>query len=424
MKVMLISPNARGGPTPIQPLFPPLSVMIVAALTPPDIEVEIVDESVRSIPYDTDADLIGVTCSTGTANAAYGISDRFRALGRPVVLGGIHVTALPDEASRHADAVVVGEAEGKWDRLIRDFQAGRMQSVYVSGERPAGEQIPVPARNLISRKDYRLPDTVQTSRGCPFACAFCTVSAFFGRTFRTRPVGSVVEEIENLSGDLFLFADDNIIGQPEYARELFRQMKPLKKRWLGQASVSMLKHPDVMKLAGESGCRGLFVGMETLSDSTLESIGKPMNRREDYGDVVSLLHDNGIGILGAFVFGFDEDDEGVFDRTLEFVERVRLDAVQFSILTPFPGTKIYGKFREQGRLIDTDWSHYDGSHVVYRPARLSPDALFSGFKRAYSQAYSYGAIFRRLGISLGKSVHWAVNLGFKRRVDPWLRRAA
>lgn len=424
MKITLISPL----PNPhdqhaqrVKPLFPPLSLMALASLTPADVEVEILDEAVSALPDCIDADLVGITAATSTASRAYDIADSCRRKGQPVVLGGIHATVLPAEAGAHADAVVVGEAEGKWQRLIDDLRAGRMQPIYSDTKRPSPEEISEPRRDLINPSDYFFANTIQTTRGCPFNCSFCSVSVFYGRTYRTRPVEAVIKEIEKIPGNRLLFVDDNIIGNPAYARRLFTEMRGMGKQWIGQASLTMLKNPDIMKLAAQSGCIGLFVGMETLTESSLANIGKTINQRQDYEGAVQMLHDLGIGILGAFVFGFDEDDESVFDRTVEFVNRTRLDAAQFSILTPFPGTRIYDELQSQGRIIDTNWMHYDAEHVVFKPAKIKPEKLMDGLISAYRHIYSSTSIFKRLGIPLsyGRTIVWSINLAYQKRIRSW-----
>ncbi|MGQ9455272.1 MAG: B12-binding domain-containing radical SAM protein [Armatimonadota bacterium] len=424
MKVTLVAPCRGGDSSPDEragPLFPPLSLMTVAALTPGDVEVEIVDESVQDIDFQSTGDLIGVTATTAGANRAYEIADRFRELGKTVVIGGVHATALPEEAAGHADAVVIGEAEGKWPELIKDFQRGRLRKFYASETRPDPAEIPVPRRDLINLRNYLLADTVQTTRGCPYNCSFCSVTSFFGGTYRARPVGRVVEEVRNLSGRLIVFVDDNIIGQPSYARELFSALRPLGKRWVGQASLTILKYPDLVKMAAESGCVGLFVGMESLSDDTLKHIGKRINRIQDYERAIELLHDVGIGLVASFMFGFDEDGEDVFEKTVDFVERSGIDAVQLSILTPFPGTTLYEEFSRQGRITERCWSLYDGSHVVYKPARMSPVVLLEGLRWAYKRIYSYRSIFRRLGPAIAsRPLMWFANIAYHSRVKRWL----
>lgn len=426
MKATLIAPRMeeeKSYEEDPKPLFPPLSLMTVASLTPEDVEVELIDESVEPIDFDTNADLVGITATTAAANRAYEIADCFRERGKCVVIGGVHATALPEEAANHADAVVVGEAEGKWEAVIEDFRQGRLRKFYTSEDRPNPECIPSPRRDLVDAKDYLFAYTVQTTRGCPFNCSFCSVTSFFGRTYRMRPVQAVVEEIQSLPGNLILIVDDNIMGHPAYAKKLFEALKPLKKQWFGQASLSMLKHPELMTLAAESGCKGLFIGMETLSDDTLKNIGKTINTKTNYKEVVARLHDVGIAVLAAFIFGFDEDDQSVFERTVEFVNRAKIDAAQFSILTPFPGTRIFREFESEGRIIDKNWSHYDGAHVVYKPARLKPEALLEGLRNAYRQVYSTSSILRRLGPALKlRFAAIALNTAYRRRIINWLKK--
>lgn len=425
MNVTLIAPRVgeqSSSSKESKPLFPPLSVMTVAALTPEDVQVNLIDEAVQPVDFETTAELIGITVTTAASNRAYEIADQFRELGKPVVIGGVHATALPHEAAAHADAVVVGEAEGKWQAVIDDFRRGDLQKFYTSNDRPNPMSIPVPRRELVSAGDYLFANTVQTSRGCPFDCSFCSVTSFFGHTYRVRPVHAVVEEIQSLPESLVLFVDDNIMGHPDCAKELFAAVKPLRRKWLGQASLSMLKHPELISLAADSGCRGLLLGMETLSDTTLRSIGKTINHRADYEEVVKRLHDAGIAVLAAFMFGFDDDDSGVFDRTVEFVNRTKIDAAQFAILTPFPGTRIFRDFAAQGRIVDTDWSHYDGAHVVYRPARLKPEVLLDGLRNAYREVYSTDSILRRLGPAIKTRFAGIVlNTAYRQRITKWLK---
>ncbi len=427
MKVTLIVPCAGEKDSrskSSKPLFPPLSLMTVAALTPADVEVEIVDESCQNIDFESAGDLVGITATTAAADRAYEIADSFREHGKTIVIGGVHATALPHEAAAHADAVVIGEAEGKWESVISDFRRGELRKFYTGNTRPDPSSIPIPRRNLINPRNYLLANTIQTTRGCPYNCAFCSVTSFFGGTYRVRPIDLVVEEIKNLPGRFVLFVDDNIIGHTGYARSLFTALRPLGKRWVGQASLTMLKNPDIIRMASDSGCVGLFVGMETLSDETLARMGKKMNRRQEYERAIEMLHELGIAVVASFVFGFDDDGEDVFEKTVEFVENAGVDVAQLSILTPFPGTRLYRELYNQGRIVETRWSLYDGSHVVYKPAKLSPEKLLEGFKWAYGRIYSYGSIIRRLGCRLAsRPFVWFTNLAYRSRVGQWLDKS-
>ncbi len=398
---------------------------MLAALTPDDVEVSLVDEAVDEVDLNAEVDLVGISAMTTQAPRAYQIADAFRARGVKVVLGGMHPSACPQEAAEHADAVVVGEAEGVWPRVIEDAGQGRLQQFYQADTRPDLADVPVPRRDLLNQDAYLTTGLVQASRGCPFGCSFCTVTRFFGRTYRFRPVEKVIEEVAGLREKLVIFVDDNIMGLPAYSKRFFEQLAGLGKTWFSQASLTMLKDARLLKLAARSGCRGLFVGLESLSQSALQHWGKNFNAGVSYRDAIARLHDHGIGVIGSFIFGADEDDPDVFDRTVEFVERAHLDAAQFSILTPLPGTRFYEEMEREDRLIDRNWAHYDGGHVVFRPRNMSADKLREGFHRALRQVYSLTGIIRRTWDGwLRRPVFGYVNLAFRQRIGSYLRRVA
>lgn len=393
-RLLLVAPSHRTGK---KALFPPLALGVVAALTPSDWEVTIVDEAVEPVEFDRPADLIGITAMTPTAPRAYELADAFRQRGRQVVLGGMHPSALPEEAAAHADAVVVGEAEGVWEEVLRDAARRRLRGIYRSVERPALKGLPVPRRDLYRPGAYLCTATVQTSRGCPFSCDFCSVTRFFGRTYRWRPVEEIVSEVKALGQKIVFFVDDNIFGAPARARELFRQLVPLRVNWVGQSSINIARNPDLLRLAARSGCRGLFVGLESLAADNLRQMGKSLlNRVEDYREAIARIQGHGIGVEGAFIFGLDGDDPGVFRRTVRFARRLGLAAAQFGILTPFPGTPLRERLEQEGRIVDNGWSRYTISNVVYRPAGMAPEVLQNGFDWAYRSFYSYASIARRL----------------------------
>jgi radical SAM superfamily enzyme YgiQ (UPF0313 family) len=388
----------------------------LAALVPPDWEVRIVDENFDPVDYGWPADLVGISFMTSLAPRAYAMADRFRALGRTVVLGGIHVTAVPEEAAEHADAVVVGEAENIWPQLIADFLGERLERIYRAAERPDLEQWTPPRRDLFRDKGYFAPASTQTTRGCPFHCHFCSVTQFFGHTYRFRPVADVVREVVAMGARTVGFVDDNIVGNARRAKELFRALEPLKIRWISQASLTMAEDEEMLDLAEKSGCIGLFIGFESLNPAAIAEMGKPINVVSRYETAVKRLHDHGIGIEGAFVFGLDEDDESVFERTVRFAERVRLEAAQFAVLTPFPGTPLFAQMKADGRLIDFDWAKYAMREVVFLPKRMSPERLKEGVEWAWREFYSYGSMLRRLGI-------WRRNLGYVWGINLALRKA-
>lgn len=370
---------------------------MVAGLTPESWEVRIVDEAVEPLDLDLEADLVGITVMTPLAPRAYQLADHFRRRGTPVVLGGIHPTVLPDEAARHADAVVVGEAEEVWSEVVRDAARRRLRRFYRPARRPDLTGLPLPRRDLFRPGAYLATATVQTSRGCPFACDFCSVTRFFGRTYRWRPVDEIIREVSSLGQGVALFVDDNIFGAPARARELFQRLAPLRIRWIGQSSINIARNLELLKLAAKSGCRGLFIGLESLVPGNLRQMGKSLvNRVGDYREAITRIQEHGIGVEGAFIFGLDQDDPDIFGRTVDFARRVRLAAAQFGILTPFPGTPLRDRMEREKRITERDWGCYTISQVVYQPARMSAAVLKAGCDWAYRSFYSYPSILGRL----------------------------
>jgi radical SAM superfamily enzyme YgiQ (UPF0313 family) len=378
--------------------FPTLALTVLAALCGEDWEVSIWDENVEEIDFDDPADLVGISVMTPLAPRAYELARRFRERGYKVILGGFHPTFLPQEALQHADAVGIGEAEGYWTEVLSDFRRGTLKREYRAHGLPQRWGWPLPRRELIRDKPYFFKNTLQTTRGCPFHCDFCAVTAFYGHTYRNRPLEEVEAEIRGLEGGLnyLVFVDDNIVGCRQYARELLRRLIPYGKRWLSHATLDLARDPELIDLCARSGCKGLFVGFESLSEANLKEIGKSINRVEEYQEAVKRFHDAGIGIEGSFVVGFDEDEVSVFERLVEFVNKTHMDGAHIFIRTPFPGTRLYRKWEREGRIFDRDWSHYDLGHVVFYPARMSPERLQEGYYWAYRELYSYRSIIWRL----------------------------
>ena len=402
-----------------RPLFPPLGLMTVAALTPDEHNVTIIDESVEAADLAMEPDLIGMTAMTAAAPRAYELADAYRARGIPVVMGGMHASALPDEALAHVDAVVVGEAEGQWPQVLADLGAGDMRRLYRSDTFPPASSIPPARRDLIDCERYAAKYVMQATRGCPFACSFCTVSTFFGRTLRTRPIEHVLAEAELVGGEPVTLIDDNIMGCPEYARELFARWADTGKSFWSQASTTMLKSPELIAKAARAGCKALFVGFESISQEQLAKVGKRFNPIEKYDELIKRLHDVGIAVVGSFMFGVDGDNEDVFARTADFAEEAEIDVGQFSILTPLPGTRLYDQLESAGRITDRDWSHYNGAHVTFEPIGMSAETLESGFHWIYERFYSLRSIVRRVGKRITPLV-WTVNMIYNRRVAKWL----
>src|SRR3990172_9382549 len=363
-------------------LVPPLGLAMVAALTPSDVEVSLTDENVAAIDFQEETDLVGITVLTITAQRAYEIADTFRARGIKVVLGGIHASFLPDEAGRHADAVVIGEAEETWPRLIADFKANRLQKRYEQGERLPLHNLPIPRRDLFAKGAYLIKNTLAATRGCPYSCSFCSVSSFFGRTYRCRPVQDVVKELDTFNGGkYYFFVDDNIVGNPKFAKELFRAMIPYKIKWFGQASVTIAKDDELLELAAASGCIGLLIGFESISPANLATVGKKINVVDEYQNVIRKIHSSRIGIHGFFITGLDEDKEDVFERTVRFAQEMKLESAGFAYPMPLPGTDYFNSLDKEGRVITREWSRY-ADEIVFEPKLMSRQVLQSGHKWA------------------------------------------
>lgn len=391
MRVLLVVPRIHGGAFHI---CPSLGIYSLAALTPPGVEVSVVDENVDRLDFEQECDLVGITAMTPSVNRAYAIADRFRSRGTAVVLGGFHPSLMPDEAIGHADSVCIGEAEGIWPRMLADHAAGRLQRFYRRDTHADLAGLPFPRRDLMRRRVYRVPNTIETGRGCPFRCNFCSVTTLFGNRYRFRPVEEVVREVRTLPGRLMFIVDDNCVGSLSHARELFAALIPCGKRWVGQASLNLARDRKLLRLAARSGCIGLFVGFESVSEQSLKEAGKSHNDVARYLEDVQRIRDHGIGVHGAFIFGFDSDDEGVFDQTIDFVRRSRMDSASFSTLTPFPGTPVFDRLKAEGRLLTYDWSRYGGA--VFRPKLMSLETLNKGCRRAWRECYSPGAVLERI----------------------------
>lgn len=415
--------------------MPELTLPVLAALTPPDIEVILTEEEIEDVVYKSHVELVGISYLTPLAARAYEIADEYRKRGAKVVLGGIHASALPGEAIQHADAVVIGEAENVWAPLIEDFRANRLKPFYRSAEFSDLRGLPIPRRDLLKQGMTFSPYSVQTTRGCPFGCHFCSVSKFFGATFRYRPVEEVVREIESADKENWLFLDDNIIGNQPYAKKLFSELIPLGIKWGGQSTMLLAKNDELLKLAARSGCVGLFVGFESLNELSLQSANKGFNRIRDYEECVKKLHDNGILVQASFMFGFDHDDKSVFEKTVDFLIRSKVLAASLPLLVPFPGTRFYQQMEDEGRILTREWSKYDYKHAVFRPKLLEPNALEEGARWAVSEFYSRSSIISRLAynwrhplIFLVMNANYRAKnreiLRMKKRLDAWAKAQA
>ncbi|MCU1244911.1 MAG: hypothetical protein JWN02_821 [Acidobacteria bacterium] len=420
LRIVLISPRGplyrhRGGIWKKSLRYAPLTLTTLASLVPPELEAEvtIVDEGIADIDRNVEAELIAISAITGTAPRAYELAAHFRARGQTVVLGGVHPTLVPEEAAQHADAIVVGYAEESWPRLLRDFAAGRLQPRYDQQPGLSLADLPIPHRHLFSSRDFLTLHTIEATRGCIHRCEFCVVPAAWGRPLQ-KPVADVIADIRQMRPRKLIFLDLNLISDTDYARELFTALIPLRVRWGGLATTMIAWDEELLDLAARSGCGGLLLGFESLSDGALSETRKDFSARVDYRTVIERIHARGIAIQGCFVFGFDHDDADVFERTAAFAIDAHIDLPRYAILTPFPGTPLYARLQSEGRILTSDWSLYDGQHVVYQPARMTPDELLRGTEGAWKRTYSYSGIARRLAGSRSQLlVSIAANFGYR-----------
>jgi radical SAM superfamily enzyme YgiQ (UPF0313 family) len=377
--------------------LPPLNLMMLAAYTPENYSVEILDEAFDDIDFDCKPDLVGITCMTPLAPRAYEIAGEFRRRGTPVVLGGIHASMLPEEAESFADSVVVGEGEEIWPELLLDFSLDRLKKRYEPLTRPEISQLRTPKRELLRNKYF--VQTVQTSRGCPHNCRFCSVTRFNGGHFRMRNIDNVINEIENLPDKRLFIIDDNIIGAGENclkrAFSLFDRLSHCHKEWGGQTCLNIVEHDGLLAAAAKSGAKAFLIGFESLQDASLTHFNKKMNLRpttRNFKESIKKIQDHGIAIIGGFIFGADEDSIDTFRTTLDFIFDSGIDAVQLSIQTPLPGTDLYRELEKEGRLLLTnypdDWEAYNIFEPVFSPKNIKPDALYNGLIDAYREVAS------------------------------------
>lgn len=399
-KILLINPAYKGSlHSNIKVLaIPPMNLAIIARYTPDHYDVQIVDEAMETLDLDAQVDLVGITCMTPLAPRAYEIASQFRKRGIPVVMGGIHVSNMTDEALRYADAVVVGEGENIWPKLLADFERGQMQRVYRTSEPPEIDNLLAPRRDLLRGKYF--VETVQTGRGCPINCNFCSVTAFNGSRYRVRNIDSVIDEINSIKSKRIFIVDDNIVGQgPRYikrAKDFFDRLQECNKEWGGQTCLNIVEHDDVLKSAQRSGCKGFLIGFESLDSATIDSMHKSVNLRpntSNFRDAIKKIHDHGIAIVGCFIFGTEGQNKEAFRRTIDFVLENEIDAVQMSLETPLPGTAFYRQMAEENRLLLTnypdDWKHYTIFEPVFRMNGMSPREAYAGLLEAYAEVSSF-----------------------------------
>jgi len=454
-KLLLLDPYPRDNPYRMTARerrafwFPKLSLPVIAAYTPPTWDVTLIDEGVQEITGDEPCDLVGISIMTCYAPRAYELAAEFKKRGKTVVLGGVHPTYCPEEALRHCDAIVCGEAEDLWPQVVADFENGTLRRMYRMDQFPSLEQYHSPRVELLSPDAYMTRHCTFTTRGCHFDCEFCSVSPFNGKTTRRRPVPEVIEEMKKVKewirsevvermtkdslfgamktafriwvgleeGSIVAFVDDLHNSHRAYCRELWSAMKSLNIKWGCQATMFLGDDQELVKLAAESGCVSVFVGLESVSADSLSETNKNFNQVRKFEDQIKMFHDHGIMVNPGMVFGFDNDDESVFETAVEFLVKNRMELAYFNILTPLPGTALYERYDREGRIFDKDWAKYDGKHVVFQPSRMTPEQLQEGFFWANHQFYSWPSIWRRLSHTGQRVIpRLEMNLEFRKMV--------
>jgi radical SAM superfamily enzyme YgiQ (UPF0313 family) len=408
MWIKLISP--RMSMRPMDTLWkirmsPPLSLLVLGALTPAEHRVTLIDENVETLRTDDTPDLVGITVKVDTMPRAAEIADLYRQRGIPVVLGGIHATACPEDCLKHADAVAIGEAEETWPVILRDAAARRLQPIYRNQGPVDIARVPLPRWDLLNPNAYLFTNTVRIGRGCPWRCDFCYSSADnFDARYRMKPIGNILREIESLGTRHVMFIDDNFLSNPALVRRLLPELKRLGLTWHTAVSADIGHHEDILDEMAEAGCRSLFIGFESLRQGNLQQARKGQNRIEEYDSTIARIHARGMMVNASLAFGFDGDDPGVFPDTLDWLVRNRVATMTAHILTPYPGTRFHRQLQAEGRIMDTDLRHYDTAHAVFRPLRMTPAELESGYRWMYDQFYSWANIWRRWPVCSGQAI--------------------
>ncbi len=433
-KLLLVDPYPRNNPYRMTASerrsiwFPKLSLPVIAGYTPSHWDIQLIDEAVEDIDFNTPCDVVGISIMTCYAPRAYEIATEFRQRGKMVILGGVHPTYCPEEALNYCDAIVCGEAEELWPTVAADIESGQLKRIYRMDQFPDLSNYRKPRISLLNPDSYMTRLCTFTTRGCHFDCEFCSVSPFNGKTTRRRPVPEVIEELTRAKewlrsdiidrmtrgslwnalstslriwvgleeGSIVAFVDDLHNSHRAYCRELWQALKALNIKWGCQSTLFLGDDSDMVKLAADSGCVSVFVGMESLSEDSLDETNKGFNQVRKFESQIKMFHDHGIMVNPGLVFGFDNDDESVFETAINFLNRNKVELAYFNVLTPLPGTALFDRYTQEGRIFDRDWSKYDGKHVVYHPKRMTAEQLQEGFFWANHQMYSWPSIWTRI----------------------------
>ena len=422
MKILLIAPCQLQDQRPNSMDIPQLTLSLIAALTPPEHEIEIVEEVYGEIVnFDGDYDVIGISIMTQTAIRGYQIANEFMKRGKTVVFGGIHATSMPQEAIRFGSAVVIGEAEGLWDVVLEDIKHNRLRPYYKLDKLPDLQNHIRPRRDLIKCSSGKFAIApIETTRGCPYNCDFCSVSRFFGTRQRHKAIPDILADIESCNEKNLFFLDDNITGNKRFAKELFREMIPLNKIWVGQASIQVANDPELLSLAYKSGCRALLIGFESMSDSGLQQYHKTLKTVDENIRAVKKLQDAGIMTMASLIFGLDSDTHEVFDVAHDFLTRSKAAFFQACVMTPYPGTPVFNKLRSEGRILTDDWTRFDASKVIIKPEKITPDELLEAYNKIKWHFYSNKSILKRAypNIKIGfyeAVLYFSLNKGYQQK---------
>jgi radical SAM superfamily enzyme YgiQ (UPF0313 family) len=362
----------------------------IAAVTPKNHSIKMVDEAIEQVDFNSDTDLVAISTLTRSAPRAYEIADEFRKRGKKVVLGGWHATALPDEAKQHADSVVIGEGEELFPQLLKDFEEKKLKPFYEQDRIVDLDKVPILTRE--ERKKYKsgsFTQSIQISKGCPVGCNFCSISyRKFGHIHRKRSIEKVIAEIQTIPQKIIGFADPSMTIDTKYTKQLFRELKGMNRTFGCEGNANVLGRDDeLLKLAAEAGCISWYVGFESVSQEAIDSIGKSTNKVENYKSVIKKIHDHGMRVEGAIIFGFDTDTPKIFDETIDTIQDWELDLIDISILTPYPGTPLFDQLDKENRILTRDWELYDSIHVVHKPKQMSPEELANGVQKVWEKLY-------------------------------------
>ncbi|MBU3103441.1 B12-binding domain-containing radical SAM protein [Clostridium gasigenes] len=403
MKIKFILPALEESKSPYwrpikYSLFPPLGLATLASLCSESDEIEIVDEHVEKINLDDEPDLVCIESYITNAHRAYEIADSYRKRGIKVAIGGIHATSMQSEAKKHADAVLLGLGEASFPKFLSDLRAGKALEVYEQGE-VSLDGLPLPRRDLFKKDKYLVPNSMVFSRGCPNKCSFCYVNSFYknGKSFYAYKIDRILEEIESMPGKHLYFLDDNLFADKKLSKEIFREMRGMKKVFQGAITIDSVFDNETIELAYEAGFRSAFIGFESINEMSLVNANKRSNLGQDYSKAIKRLDELGIMINGSFIFGLDNDTKDVFDRTTEWAINSGIATATNHILTPYPGTVIYEQMKKDNRILTDDWTLYDTRHLVFKHPNISKEEMEAGYNRAYENFYKWGNIVKCSG---------------------------